>query len=140
MWAVVGFLGVASNVFIALHADRLAHRRRLGAMQIYFEHAIQLPPSYLGEQHSARLMKVMLRGTDQLFALWLSFFREHLGAIFALVVMVPAALWINWKMAALLFALMVVFTLLNVFVSGRPSPPRAASSATIPRSRRAPAT
>ena len=116
IWAIVGFLGVASSVFISLHADRLAHRRRLGAMQTYFEHAIQLPPSYLGEQHSGRLMKVMLRSTDQMFAMWLAFFREHLGAIFALLVMIPAALYINWRMAALLFALMIVFTLLNVFV------------------------
>jgi glucan exporter ATP-binding protein len=116
LWAVVGFLGVASNVFIALHADRLAHRRRLGAMQLYFEHAIQLPPSYLGEQHSGKLMKVMLRGTDQLFAMWLSFFREHLGALFALLVLVPSALYMNWRMAALLFVLMIVFAILNVFV------------------------
>jgi ATP-binding cassette subfamily B protein len=116
LWAVVGFLGVASGVYIALQADRMAHRRRLGTMAIYFEHAIKLPPSYLGEQHSGRLMKVMLRGTDQLFAMWLSFFREHLGAIFSLIVLVPAALYMNWRMALMLFALMITFAVLNTFV------------------------
>jgi ATP-binding cassette subfamily B protein len=119
MWAVIGFLGVAANVFIALHADRLAHRRRLGSMSQYFEHAIQLPPSYLGEQHSGRLMKVMLRGTDQLFSMWLSFFREHLGAIFTLIVLIPTALWMNWRLAVMLFALMAVFAILNYFVVSR---------------------
>lgn len=119
MWAVIGFLGVAANVFIALHADRLAHRRRLGSMSQYFEHAIQLPPSYLGEQHSGRLMKVMLRGTDQLFSMWLSFFREHLGAIFTLIVLIPTALWMNWRLAVMLFTLMVVFAVLNYVVVSR---------------------
>jgi len=116
LWALVGFLSVAANVLVALHADRLAHRRRLGAMSTYFEHAIQLPPSFLGEQHSGRLMKVMLRGTDQLFSMWLSFFREHLSAIFSLVVLVPTALWMNWRLALLLFGLMAVFAIMNWIV------------------------
>lgn len=116
MWAGVGFLGVVAHVLIALHADRLAHRRRLAAMSAYFEHAIALPPTFLGEQHSGRLMKVMLRGTDQLFHLWLSFFREHLGAIFSLCVLIPTALYMNWQMAALLFSLMIVFAIINYFV------------------------
>jgi ATP-binding cassette subfamily B protein len=119
IWAVVGFLGVAASVFIALHADRLAHRNRLSSMSKYFEHAIQLPPTFLGEQHSGRLMKVMLRGTDQLFSLWLSFFREHLGAIFTLIVLVPTALWMNWRLALLLFGLMAVFAVLNYVVVSR---------------------
>lgn len=119
IWAGVGFLGVLANVLIALHSDRLAHRRRLAAMSNYFEHAIALPPTFLGEQHSGRLMKVMLRGTDQLFHLWLSFFREHLGAIFSLCVLIPSALYMNWQMALLLFALMVIFALLNYVVVKR---------------------
>lgn len=116
VWAIVGFLGVAASVLIALHADRLAHRRRLAAMSAYFEHAIALPPTFLGEQHSGRLMKVMLRGTDQLFYLWLSFFREHLGAIFSLCVLIPTALIMNWQMALLLFGLTTAFALLNYVV------------------------
>ena len=119
IWAVVGFLGVAANVTIALHADRLAHRRRLAAMTLYFEHAIALPPSYLGEQHSGRLMKVMLRGTDNLFSMWLSFFREHLGAIFSLLVLVPTALYMNWRLALVLFVLMVLFAIANWFIVNR---------------------
>lgn len=119
IWAIVGFLGVAANVTIALHADRLAHRRRLAAMTMYFEHAIALPPSYLGEQHSGRLMKVMLRGTDNLFSMWLSFFREHLSAIFSLMVLVPTALYMNWRLAAVLFVLMVLFAIANWFIVNR---------------------
>jgi glucan exporter ATP-binding protein len=116
LWALVGFLSVAASVVIALHADRLAHRRRLAAMSQYFEHAIALPPTFMGEQHSGRLMKVMLRGTDQLFSLWLSFFREHMGAIFTLIVLIPSALFMNWRLALVLFILMIVFAVLNYIV------------------------
>ena len=30
LWAGVGFAGVLANVWVSLHADRLAHRRRPG--------------------------------------------------------------------------------------------------------------
>jgi ATP-binding cassette subfamily B protein len=116
VWAIVGFSSVAASVIIALHADRLAHRRRLGAMSQYFEHSIALPPTFMGEQLSGRLMKVMLRGTDQLFSLWLSFFREHLGAMFTLIVLIPSALVMNWRLALVLFVLMIVFAILNYIV------------------------
>ncbi len=112
----IGFTGVVANIFIALHADRLAHRRRLAAMAEFFEHAVALPPNFLGEQHSGRVMKVMLRGTDQLFSMWLSFFREHLSALVAMIVLIPTAIIMNWQMALLLFGLMLTFTILNVTV------------------------
>ena len=65
-------------MFIALHADRLSHRRRQAVLTDYFEHVLQLPLAYHGGSHSGRLMKVMLTGTDSLWGLWLSFFRENL--------------------------------------------------------------
>ena len=41
-WAVVGFGGVLAGVWVSLHADRLAHRRRLAAIALFFEHAAAL--------------------------------------------------------------------------------------------------
>src|SRR3954470_10057228 len=38
-WAVVGLGGVVASVWVSLHADRLAHRRRLAAISAFFEHA-----------------------------------------------------------------------------------------------------
>ncbi len=115
-WAIVGFLGVLSGIWIALQADRLAHRRRLAAMAEYFEHVIALPASFHGASHSGRLMKAMLSGTDHLFSLWLTFFREHIGAIFSLIILVPLSLTMNWRLAILLFALVIIYGSLNAFV------------------------
>ena len=47
-------------------------------------------------------MKVMLAGTDALWNLWLSFFREHFAAFIALFVLLPLSVFINWRFAALL--------------------------------------
>ncbi|HEY4972539.1 MAG TPA: ABC transporter transmembrane domain-containing protein, partial [Steroidobacteraceae bacterium] len=77
---------------------------------------MQLPVIFHTSTHSGRLMKVMLNGTDALWRLWLGFFREHFSAIMSLLVLLPLALYINWRLAILLFALCVVFTLLTTLV------------------------
>ncbi len=104
------------SALVALHADRLAHRQRQAVLTDYFEHIMQLPLTFHTGTHSGRLMKVMLNGTDALWRLWLGFFREHFAAILSLVVLLPLAFYINWRLAILLFALCVVFTVLTTLV------------------------
>jgi ATP-binding cassette subfamily B protein len=58
----------------------------------------------------------MLQGTDALWWLWLSFFRDHLAAVVALIVLVPVALYINWRLALILIILCVVFVALTHFI------------------------
>ena len=77
---------------------------------------MQLPLTFHTGTHSGRLMKVMLNGTDSLWRLWLGFFREHFAAIMSLVVLLPLSLYINWRLAILLFVLCVVFTVLTTLV------------------------
>src|SRR5262245_49473809 len=83
-WVGFGMFTIVCGTLVALHADRLSHRRRLGVLTEYFEHVLQLPQSYHGATHSGRLMKVMLSGTDVLWFLWLSFFREHVAGFVSL--------------------------------------------------------
>src|SRR5262245_5366360 len=66
-WVGFGLFTILCGALIALHSDRLAHRRRHAVMTNYFEHLLQLPLSYHGGSHSGRLMKVMLTGTDSLW-------------------------------------------------------------------------
>jgi len=115
-WVGFGIFTILSGTLIALHADRLAHRRRLAVLTDYFEHVLQLPLAYHGGVHSGRLMKTMLQGTDALWALWLFFFRENLAAFVSLLVLLPLALFINWRLAILLFVLCVMFCVLMVVV------------------------
>src|SRR5712671_5206487 len=115
-WAAFGLFTIGCSAAVALHADRLAHRQRQAVLTNYFEHIMQLPLTFHTGTHSGRLMKVMLNGTDSLWRLWLGFFREHFAAIMSLLVLLPLALYINWRLAILLFALCVVFTVLTTLV------------------------
>jgi ATP-binding cassette subfamily B protein len=119
LWGAIGVGGIFANILVALHADRLAHRRRLAAMARYFEHVLALPASFHIETHSGTLIKVMLTGADSLFQLWLSFLREHLSTFLAMLILIPLSLWLNWRLALLLIVLTVIFAVLAAVVIGR---------------------
>ncbi len=116
IWVAFGLFTIGCGVLVALHADRLSHRQRQAILTTYFEHIMQLPLTFHTGIHSGRLMKVMLQGTDALWRLWLGFFREHFAAIMSLVVLLPLSLYLNWRLAILLFLLCVVFTVLTTLV------------------------
>ena len=115
-WVGFGLFTIGCSVLVALHADRLSHRRKQAVLTMYFEHLLQLPLSFHGGTHSGRLLKVMLAGVDSLWALWLSFFREHFAAFVSLLVLLPVSLFLNWRLASLLIILCVVFSGLTALV------------------------
>jgi glucan exporter ATP-binding protein len=115
-WVGVGLFGIAANVLVSLHADRLAHRRRLAAIVDFFEHALTLPLTFHDQHHTGRLLRTLHTGSSALFHLWLAFFRSHLSTLIAIVVMIPLALWINWQLALLMVALMTTFACCNTLV------------------------
>lgn len=118
-WASFGLVTIAAGVMVALHADRMSHRRRLAFMQHYFEHVLHLPLSYHSGTHSGRLLKVMLEGSTSMSWLLLSFLREHCASIVALVILLPVALWVNWRLAILLVVLVFFFFFLTSWVLRR---------------------
>ncbi|MBR3193771.1 glucan ABC transporter ATP-binding protein/ permease [Bosea sp. (in: a-proteobacteria)] len=115
-WVGFGLFNIGAGVFVALFADRLAHRRRLAVMANYFEHALTLPLAYHTQTHSGRVLKVMLEGTSGMWALWLSFFREHCASFVALFILLPFTLWKNWQLGLVLIFLVVLFGTLTAFV------------------------
>jgi glucan exporter ATP-binding protein len=119
IWAIVGVGGIVFNIVVSLQADRMAHRRRLGAMARFFEHVLDLPFSFHNAQHSGRILKVMLTGVDDLFGIWLSFFRENLATLVALFIMLPLSLFMNWRLGSLLIVLILFFAVANAWVVGR---------------------
>ncbi|CAH0210678.1 glucan ABC transporter ATP-binding protein/ permease [Roseomonas sp. CECT 9278] len=119
VWGMVGLAGIAGNVAVGLFADRMAHRNRLRIMHDYFQHVLALPLSFHGDTQSGRLMKVMLVGTDNLFGLWLGFFREHVITFVSLVVLLPLTMAMNWRLGLLLVALVVIFAVVSTLVIRR---------------------
>jgi len=116
LWGAVGLSAIGANVAVALLADRMAHRNRLTMMSRFFEHVLSLPLSFHGDTQSGRLMKVMLVGTDNLFGLWLSFFREHLTTFIAAIVLLPLTLVMNWRLGLLLIILVAVYAVVSAWV------------------------
>src|SRR5581483_10161725 len=55
-------------------------------------------------------------GTDALWGLWLSFFREHFAAFVALLVLLPLSIFLNWRLALLLIVLCGLFAVLTAIV------------------------
>ena len=115
-WVVFGLFIIVAGALVAWFADRLAHRRRNWALTDFFEHVLALPLSYHGGAHSGRQVKIMLAGTDTLWWLWVSFFREHFAAFAFIAVLLPATLILNWRLALPLLALALVFTALTTLV------------------------
>src|SRR5205807_6783991 len=87
---------------------RLAHRQYQVVRTMFFEHMLQLPVSYHTGSHSGRLVKAMLTGTNTLWSLWLSFFREHFASFISLIVLLPLKLFIKWRYGLMLILLCVV--------------------------------
>ena len=116
MWAAVGIGGIAANGAVALQAERLAHRNRLRVMNQYYSHVLSLPLSFYGDTQSGRLMKAMIAGSESLFGVWLTFFRDHLATILSVIVLLPMTLFINWKLASVLIVLVVVFVIVTALV------------------------
>ena len=113
LWIAFGLFTIICSTLIALFSDRLAHSRRHAVMNEYVMHVLHLPMSQLSRTHSGKLMKVMTQGTDALWSLWLSFFREQLAAFVSLVVLMPLAFFINWQLASIMMVLCVFFVLLT---------------------------
>jgi ATP-binding cassette, subfamily B, beta-glucan exporter len=115
-WLGFGMFIIIAAALVAWFADRLAHRRRNLVLADFFEHVLQLPLAYHAGAHSGRQLKIMLAGTDTLWWLWVSFFREHFAAFIFISVLLPTSLLLNWRLALPLLALCVVFTALTVLV------------------------
>lgn len=118
-WAGFGLFSIGGAILVGLNADRLAHRRRLAVVSEYFEHVLNLPLTFHTNVHSGRLLKTMLDGSSAMFGLWLSFFRENCASFVALFILLPATLFLNWRLGGLLMLLVIVFYLATSFVLRR---------------------
>ncbi len=116
IWVTFGLFTIGSSVLIALHADRLSHRRRLAVVANFFEHVLTLPLQFHVSTHSGRVLKVMLEGAGGMQWLMLSFFREHFASFVALLVLLPLSLFYNWRLGLLLVVLLAIFTILTALV------------------------
>ena len=115
-WVGFAAASLVAAVVVSLLADRLAHRRRLAIMALFFEHALDLPMSFHSTSHSGRSLKIMIESATGMFVVYLSLFRENLSALLSLVVILPLSLWLNWRLGLLLFVLVILSGAAATFV------------------------
>src|SRR5262249_7572768 len=118
-WVGFGLFIILASTLVAWFADRLPHPPPNMRLAAYFQHVLQLPLAYHSGAHSGRQIKVMLTGTDTLWWLWVSFFREHFAAFVFIALLLPASLALNWRLALPLIGLCVGFVGLTMAVMHR---------------------
>ncbi len=126
IWAALGLFSILAGVVVATFADRLAHRQKMIYMADVFERAIALPQSYHAERGSGSVIRVILSGMSSLFWLWLGAMRDQLTAFFGILLLIPTAISMDLRMAAILFGVAGAYTLMNVIVMRRTSGGQAA--------------
>ncbi len=119
VWVAIGACGIGVNIAVAMGAERLAHRLRLGAISRCFNHVLTLPNSFHATVQSGSVMKAMVSGSDSLFALSLTFFKENLATYVAVLVLLPLSAFLNWRLSLVLVALVCVFATVTTLVIRR---------------------
>lgn len=108
-WLGFGIVSLAGGVTVSYRADLLSHKARLGVIGRFFSHVLSLPLAFHLGTHSGRVMKVMSSGADAMWMIWLGFFREHCAALVSLLVLLPATLFVDWRLGSLLCVLVFAF-------------------------------
>ncbi|HEX4340799.1 MAG TPA: glucan ABC transporter ATP-binding protein/ permease [Polyangiaceae bacterium] len=108
-WIAVGLFNIGGSVAVALHADRLSHRRRLAITTHYFRHVLSLPLSFHAGMHSGRVLKVMSSGAEAMWNVWLNFFRTHCAPLLSLFVLLPCCMMFDTRLGLLMMALVGTF-------------------------------
>jgi glucan exporter ATP-binding protein len=116
LWGLVSISAFFSGLLISVVADRMAHRRRVAAMETFLGHVLALPASFHSKAQAGRLMRVMTTGCECLFGVWLPVFREQISNISALVFLIPIAVYLNWRLSLLLGSIVAIYIGVNLLV------------------------
>lgn len=112
IWVGFGAFNIIAFVLVARGADRLTHRRRLATLTQSFERIIAMPLSWHQNRGTSNALHTLIRATDSLAAIWLEFMRQHLTTIVALIVLVPTAIVMDWRLSMVLGVLGVVYVMI----------------------------
>ena len=116
VWAALGVFNIVAYVLVARGADRLAHRQRVEVLASGFEHVITMPLAWHQQRNTSNTLHTLLRAVDTLFGLWLEFMRQHLSTAVALVLLVPTALALDYRLSAVLLCLGVAYVAIGRLV------------------------
>ncbi|PZO74470.1 MAG: glucan ABC transporter ATP-binding protein/ permease [Mesorhizobium amorphae] len=105
IWAALGAFNIVAFVLVARGADRLAHQRRAVVLSRSFEQVISMPLSWHQARGTSQSLHMLIRAVETLFGLWLEFMRQHLSTAVALVLLIPTAFVLDWRLTIVLLGL-----------------------------------
>lgn len=116
LWASLGVFNIVAYVLVARGADRIAHARRAGVLCESFERVITMPLSWHQQRGTSNSLHTLLRAVESLFSLWLEFMRQHLSTAVALVLLVPTAFTLDYRMSLVLVVLGILYVAIGRLV------------------------
>ena len=119
LWAALGLFNIFAFVLVSRQADRLAHRMRVDVLTRSFSNVMHMPLSWHYERGSSNVLHTLIRAVDSLFGLWLEFMRQHLTTAVSLVLLIPTAIAIDYRLSTVLMLLGVAYVAIGRFVMKR---------------------
>jgi ATP-binding cassette subfamily B protein len=119
LWAGFGVFNTIAYVLVAREADRLAHGRRASLLTEAFGRIISMPLAWHHQRGTSNALHTLLRAAESLFGLWLEFMRTHLATAVALVLLVPTAVSMDWRLSLVLLCLSIFYWIIGVAVMKR---------------------
>lgn len=119
MWAGFGLFNTIAYVLVAREADRLAHGRRATLLTEAFGRIISMPLSWHHKRGTSNALHTLLRAAETLFGLWLEFMRTHLATAVALLLLIPTAISMDWRLSIVLMVLSVIYWFIGRMVMKR---------------------
>lgn len=119
MWAGFGVFNTIAFVLVAREADRLAHGRRASLLTEAFGRIISMPLSWHSQRGTSNALHTLLRACETLFGLWLEFMRTHLATAVALVLLVPTAFVMDYRLSLVLVVLGAAYVFIGKVVMDR---------------------
>lgn len=116
LWAGLGLFNIVAFVLVAREADRLAHRQRVDVLAKSFTNVMTMPLSWHYQRGTSNVLHTLLRAVDTLFGLWLEFMRQHLTTAVALVLLVPTAIAMDFRMSLVLLMLAILYVAIGRLV------------------------
>ena len=114
LWAALGLVGILAGVVVAVFADRLAHGAASRRWPTPSSARSRCPSATTPSAAPGSVVRAILSGTDGLFWMWLSALRDQLTAAVGILFLVPTAISMDVRMAAILGALARAYTVLNL--------------------------
>ncbi|WP_212112300.1 glucan ABC transporter ATP-binding protein/ permease [Bartonella queenslandensis] len=112
IWVCFGLSHIIAYVLVARGADRLTHRRRLTVLTESFERIIAMPLIWHQQRGTSNALHTLLRAIDSMSTIWLDFMRQHLSTLVALLVLIPIAFNMNWRLSIVLVVLAIIYVLI----------------------------